>query len=96
MSRTYWEPSVAPVGLVPPEMVKLKVLLYTDKCLFKRQQEQHPGAEERREGGRGKAFTSVSLLFDFVSIGWLFCVLSSSVRPLRSAFYCYLCLWVDR
>ena len=24
-SRTYWEPSVAPVGLVSPEMVKLKV-----------------------------------------------------------------------
>lgn len=24
-TRTYWEPSVAPVGLVSPEMVKLKV-----------------------------------------------------------------------
>lgn len=26
MTRTYWEPSVASVGLVSPEMVKLKVI----------------------------------------------------------------------
>ncbi|CAM9819429.1 unnamed protein product, partial [Ectocarpus sp. 8 AP-2014] len=33
-SRTYWEPSVAPVGLVSPEMVKLKVeMLAVALCL---------------------------------------------------------------